>query len=66
MFSWLQRGDDITIWIPLPVNTSKSDIEVTAAHLSLQVSVQGKVVLEGTLHQRIDPDVTCWTYEAGK
>lgn len=66
VFSWLQKGDDLTLWIPLAEDVPKSDIQVTITPLSLQICVQGSTVLEGTLHQRVDSDLTCWTVSSGK
>ncbi|KAK3912429.1 NudC domain-containing protein 1 [Frankliniella fusca] len=66
VFSWLQKGDDITVNVPVADDVSKADIKVTATPLSLQISIRGKVVLEGALHQRVDSDLTCWTLSSGK
>lgn len=66
IFSWLQKDDDVTLWVPLASHITKSDIEVTVSSLSLQISVQGFVVLEGALHQRVDSDLTSWTLSSGK
>lgn len=66
VYSWLQKDDDLTIWVPVGVDVSKADIKVTVTTLSIKITIQGNVVLEGSLHQRIDSDLTCWTLSPGK
>ncbi|KAE8747262.1 hypothetical protein FOCC_FOCC005908 [Frankliniella occidentalis] len=66
VFSWLQKGDDITLNVPVAADVAKSDIKVTVSPLSLQINIRDNVVLEGALHQRVDSDLTCWTLSSGK
>lgn len=66
VYSWLQKDDDLTIWVPVGMDVSKADIKVTVTTLSIKITIQGNVVLEGSLHQRIDSDLTCWTLSPGK
>lgn len=65
-FSWLQKGEDVTVWVPVAAEITKSDIKVTVTPLSLQVTVHGNTVLEGTLHQKVETDLTCWSLSSGK
>lgn len=66
VYSWLQKDDDLTLWVPVAMDVSKSDIKVTVTTLSIKITIQGNIILEGALHQRIDSDLTCWTLSPGK
>ncbi len=66
-FRWTQTIYECSIILPVPEGTRGRDLKVTLKSQMIQVQLKDnkKVLLEGTLKQKIRPDESTWTLEGG-
>lgn len=60
-YTWSQNMEEIVINYFLPEHSEKATVKAEIS--SLQIKVGGDILLEGVLHQKIDPGLTCWEIE---
>ena len=64
-YTWSYSEDEVTIVVPLPEGTAKSDLQVVLdGNQSLTVRVAGDEVIKGTLFQEVEPDEVSYTSTA--
>ena len=66
-FRWTQTIHETSVILPVPEGTRGRDLKVTMKSHMVQVQMKdtSKVLLEGTLQQKIRPDESTWTLEGG-
>lgn len=62
MYKWSQNIEDISVKIPLPPDTNKQIIKVDTGNTNIKVRSGDTNLIEGELYQRIDSDLTTWTF----
>jgi hypothetical protein len=65
-YMWRQTTEDITIWVQVPEQTSKSDLSVTVDTDHVKIKLQDSVLLEGSTWHCSEPQLTTWTLDSGK
>lgn len=64
-YEWTQTAEDISIYIVLPENPNKQLVDVKSEPLKLDIKYDN-ILVSGSLHQRIDSDLTNWYIEHNK
>ena len=62
-YRWTQTLDELHVLIEVPTNTRGKHIKVDMQLKTLKVTVNGDVVIEGELYEKITRDECVWTLE---
>jgi hypothetical protein len=65
-YVWLQTTEDITVWIHIPEQTSKSDLNVTVDTSYVKIKCKDVVLLEGSTWHCLESQLTTWALNKGK
>ncbi|XP_021924914.1 nudC domain-containing protein 1 isoform X2 [Zootermopsis nevadensis] len=65
-YAWLQTTEDITVWLQVPEQTSKSDVNVTVDTNSVKIKCKEFVLLEGSTWHCLESQLTTWALNKGK
>jgi hypothetical protein len=65
-YVWLQTTDDITVWLQIPEQTSKSDLNVTVDTNYVKIKCKDFVLLEGSTWHCLESQLTMWALNKGK
>jgi hypothetical protein len=65
-YMWHQTTEDITIWVQVPEQTSKSDLNVTVDTDCMKIKCRDSVLLEGSTWHCLESQLTTWTLDKGK
>jgi HSP20 family molecular chaperone IbpA len=65
-YMWRQTTKDIIIWVQVPEQTSKSDLNVTVDTDQVKIKCKDSVLLEGSTWHCSEPQLTTWTLDSGK
>eukprot|EP00747_Dinoflagellata_sp_TGD_P034060 gnl/TRDRNA2_/TRDRNA2_137028_c0_seq2.p1 gnl/TRDRNA2_/TRDRNA2_137028_c0~~gnl/TRDRNA2_/TRDRNA2_137028_c0_seq2.p1 ORF type:complete len:561 (+),score=138.59 gnl/TRDRNA2_/TRDRNA2_137028_c0_seq2:125-1684(+) len=64
-YSWSQNGEDVQITFPLPKPVLKKSVNVTFKPSTLQVAVDGDLLLDGSLCGKVEVDECTWCLPNG-
>jgi hypothetical protein len=65
-YSWSQTLSDVSIFVPLPANTSAKMLDIVIQRQGIRVSIKGgETILSGVLSATVYPDECFWTLEKG-
>ena len=64
-YTWSQTTEDCNLQFVLPPQTTKADViyHITPTHMELSVK-NGKTLLDGHLHAKVDVEGCTWTLQA--
>jgi hypothetical protein len=65
-YMWLQTTEDITVWVQVPEETSKSNLNVTVSTNYVKIECKDFVLLEGSTWHCLESQLTTWTLNKGK
>jgi hypothetical protein len=65
-YMWCQTTEDITVWVQVPEQTLKSDLNVTVGVDCMKVECKGLVLLEGATWHCLESQCTTWALDKGK
>ncbi|XP_003738186.1 nudC domain-containing protein 1 [Galendromus occidentalis] len=60
LFSYIQDETEATVIFSLEAGVSKNDIKVIITSQKIQVIIKAKTVIDGTLHDSVDPGSSVW------
>lgn len=66
VYFWTQTGEEINVSIPLSEDVVKSDLNILVENLRIEVKCKNNIILSGNFFQRIDKDLTSWSFEKNK
>lgn len=65
-YTWRQTTEDITVWVQVPEQSSKSDLNVTVDTNHVKIRFKDSVLLEGSTWHCLEPQLTTWTLDKRK
>ena len=64
-YTWHQNADQVYVYIPIPEETSKRDIDVKFEALGVKLMINDKEIVKFDTLERIIPDGSFWVLETG-
>ncbi|GFG37003.1 hypothetical protein Cfor_05418 [Coptotermes formosanus] len=65
-YVWCQTAEDITVWVQVPEETSRADLNVTVDTNYVKVECKDLVLLEGSTWHCLESQCTTWALDRGK
>jgi hypothetical protein len=65
-YMWCQTTEDITLWVQVPKQTSKSDLNVTVDTDRVNIKFKDSILLEGSMWHCLEPQLTTWALDKRK